>query len=63
VREHGRRRRNTNMLSPTVTERRTALEPTTRDDFADPPAHPATAVRGGTGHRFVHLDRRDPTRR
>jgi len=50
------------MLSPTVTERRTALEPTTRDDFADPPASPTTAGRRGAAHRFVHVDRRDPTR-
>jgi len=44
------------MPSPTVTERRTALEPPTRDDFADPPEHPATAVRSVTGHQFVHVD-------
>jgi hypothetical protein len=50
------------MLSPTVTERRAVLEPTTRDDFADPPASPTSAGRRGAAHRFVHVDRRDPTR-
>jgi hypothetical protein len=49
------------MGTPTVTERRVTLEPTTRDDFADSPATAITPVIR-PAHRFVPEALRDSTR-
>jgi hypothetical protein len=47
--------------TPTVTERIVALEPTTRDDFADSPATAiAPVIR--QAHRFIPEALREPAR-